>query len=214
MSMQSESHISGSEPTVERHPLEPFLPDGAKLLMLGSFPPSQKRWSMDFFYPNFQNDMWRVFGLLYFADPTHFYLRPSANAKGYDKAKLVQFLTERGIAIFDTACAVRRLKGTASDADLEIVEPTDIRALLRQLPECMAVAATGGKASTQAATYFGCEEPVSGMARRLELGSRDGTGAARSIDFYRMPSTSRAYPMPLEKKASAYGEMLRTLRLL
>ena len=31
--------------------------------MLGSFPPQQKRWSMAFFYPNFQNDMWRIFGL-------------------------------------------------------------------------------------------------------------------------------------------------------
>ena len=212
--MQNESHISGDEPTIERHPLEPFLPKGAKLLMLGSFPPSQKRWSMDFFYPNFQNDMWRVFGLLYFSDPTHYYLQPAANAKGYDKAKLVKFLTERGIAIFDTACAVRRLKGTASDADLEIVEPTDIRALLRRLPECMAVAATGSKASTQAAAYFGVEEPAVGAKTTLDLGSQEGIGATRSIDFYRMPSTSRAYPLPLIKKAAAYGEMLRTLRIL
>ena len=212
--MQSESHISGDEPTIERHPLEPFLPGGAKLLMLGSFPPSQKRWSMDFFYPNFQNDMWRVFGLLYFGDPTHFYLQTSANAKGYDKAKLVQFLTERSIAIFDTACAVRRLKGTASDADLEIVEPTDIRVLLRRLPECRAVAATGGKASTQVAAYFGVEEPAVGAKAPLELDSQEGTGATRSIDFYRMPSTSRAYPLTLIKKAAAYGEMLRTLRIL
>jgi G:T/U-mismatch repair DNA glycosylase len=212
--MQSESHISVPEPAIERHPLDPFLPEGAKLLMLGSFPPSQKRWSMDFFYPNFANDMWRVFGLLYFGDPAHFYLQPAANAKGYDKAEIVKFLTERGIAIFDTACAVRRLKGTASDADLEIAEPTDIRSLLWRLPECKAIAATGGKASTQAATYFGVEEPAVGARKTLELRSQDGTGAARSTDFYRMPSTSRAYPLPLIKKAAAYGGMLRTLRLL
>jgi len=37
---------------VERHPLEPFLPGNARLLMLGSFPPPRKRWSMEFFYPN------------------------------------------------------------------------------------------------------------------------------------------------------------------
>ena len=35
----------------ERHPLDPFLPSGARLLMLGSFPPQRKRWSMEFFYP-------------------------------------------------------------------------------------------------------------------------------------------------------------------
>ena len=44
---------------IEEHPLEPFLPANAKLLMLGSFPPQKKRWSMEFFYPNLQNDMWR-----------------------------------------------------------------------------------------------------------------------------------------------------------
>lgn len=37
---------------IEKHPLEPFLPPKAKLLMLGSFPPQRKRWSMDFYYPN------------------------------------------------------------------------------------------------------------------------------------------------------------------
>ena len=47
----------------ENHPLEPFLPGNAILLMLGSFPPQKKRWSMDFFYPNWSNDMWRIFGL-------------------------------------------------------------------------------------------------------------------------------------------------------
>lgn len=32
--------------TSELHPLEPFLPVGARLLMLGSFPPQRVRWSM------------------------------------------------------------------------------------------------------------------------------------------------------------------------
>ena len=45
---------------IEKHPLEPFLPAKAKLLMLGSFPPQKKRWSMDFYYPNLNNDMWRI----------------------------------------------------------------------------------------------------------------------------------------------------------
>ena len=46
---------------IEEHPLEPFLPANAKLLMLGSFPPQKKRWSMEFFYPNLQNDMLAYF---------------------------------------------------------------------------------------------------------------------------------------------------------
>ena len=52
----------------ERHPFTPFLPDGCRLLMLGSFPPGEQRWSMRFYYPNFTNDMWRIFGLCFFND--------------------------------------------------------------------------------------------------------------------------------------------------
>ena len=52
---------------VERHPLEPFLPSDGRILMLGSFPPPRQRWSMNFFYPNKQNDMWRIMGLLFSA---------------------------------------------------------------------------------------------------------------------------------------------------
>ena len=32
----------------EIHPLEPFFPQGARLLMMGSFPPKRERWKMDF----------------------------------------------------------------------------------------------------------------------------------------------------------------------
>ena len=39
---------------IETHPLKPFLPVNAKLLMLGSFPPPQSRWKMDFYYPNYK----------------------------------------------------------------------------------------------------------------------------------------------------------------
>ena len=54
-----------SDLPTELHPLEPFFPEGTKLLMLGSFPPARKRWKMEFYYPNFQNDMWRIFGLVF-----------------------------------------------------------------------------------------------------------------------------------------------------
>ena len=61
-----------AKPEIEQHPLKPFLPANAQLLMLGSFPPQKKRWSMDFYYPNWNNDMWRITGLLFFNDKDHF----------------------------------------------------------------------------------------------------------------------------------------------
>ena len=53
------------ETLAEKHPLGFFLPENTQLLMLGSFPPPQQRWSMNFYYPNIQNDMWRILGLLF-----------------------------------------------------------------------------------------------------------------------------------------------------
>ena len=51
---------------IESHPFEPWLPKNAHLLMLGTFPPSPKRWCIPWYYPNFQNDMWRIFGIILF----------------------------------------------------------------------------------------------------------------------------------------------------
>ena len=63
----------------EIHPLEPFFPQGARLLMMGSFPPKRERWKMDFYYPNFQNDMWRIFGLVFFDDKDPGFSYPARN---------------------------------------------------------------------------------------------------------------------------------------
>lgn len=183
--------------TIERHPLEPFLPAGAKILMLGSFPPKRERWSMDFFYPNRQNDMWRVMGLLFEQDPHHF---ETPDRKAFDRERITRFCTQRGIALYDTACEVKRLKDNASDKFLEVVTPTNITALLSQLADCQAIVTTGEKASTIIAQMAQCVTP--------NVGSKvDITLAGTKLHFWRMPSTSRAYPLKLEKKADLYHQM-------
>ena len=189
---------------VELHPFEPFLPARAKLLMLGSFPPQPKRWCMDFYYPNFTNDMWRIMGLIYFQDKNHFVI-PSQ--KKFDKALLISFLSEQGIALYDTATAVRRLQDNASDKFLEVVSPTDIDALLAQLPECRAIVTTGEKAADTLCQKYGAEKPqVCHYSPFLFQG--------RELRLYRMPSSSRAYPLALDKKAAAYAQMLKDLRMI
>ena len=189
---------------IEEHPLEPFLPGNATLLMLGSFPPQKKRWSMDFFYPNLQNDMWRIFGLIYFNDKDHFLL---PGKKAFNKDYLVEFLTGKGIALYDTATSVRRLQDNASDKFLEVVEPTDIRLLLKQLPQCRAIVTTGQKATDVIRSQIEVEEPKVGESCPFEFEDR-------SLRLYRMPSSSRAYPLALEKKSSFYRLMLSELGLL
>jgi len=191
---------------IEKHPLTPFLPKGAGTLFLGSFPPPRARWSMEFFYPNWINDFWRIMGLVHFSDPKHF---EAEGRKAFDKEKIVRFATREGLAFFDTASEVRRLKGNASDAHLEIVKPSDIGAMLGEMPYCHRLVTTGGKASEElrdilsAAGGTGIEMPEIGSSTHLEA-------FGRTIDWYRMPSTSRAYPLSLEKKAAFYRTLFTT----
>lgn len=190
--------------TEERHPFEPFLPTGARLLMLGTFPPSRKRWCMDFYYPNFQNDMWRIFGLCFFGDKEHFVVD---GERRFDKERLTEFLSERGVALFDTAVRVRRTKDTAADKDLEIVEQTDIDGLLRRLPQCHAVATAGQLATATLCSRYGMAEPRVGSHTDFEA-------CGRKMQLHRLPSSSRAYPLSIERKAESYQRLFDSIGIL
>ncbi|WP_110973990.1 uracil-DNA glycosylase family protein [Acinetobacter sp. WCHAc060042] len=191
---------------IETHPLKPFLPQNAKLLMLGSFPPPKTRWKMDFYYPNFQNDMWKIFGLCFFQDKNYFL---NIEQKTFKEQQIRTFLNERGIAIFDTAYKVIRQKGNASDKFLQIVTPTNLQYLLKQMPECHNVMTTGDKATDTLMLSMpnGTLKPQIGMKSETHFAGRD-------LSLYRMPSSSRAYPLALEKKADAYQCLFKEIGLL
>ena len=165
---------------IEQHPLQPFLPPHARLLMLGSFPPQRKRWSMEFYYPNWNNDMWRLTGLLFFGQKDYFV---AEGRKAFCKERLVEFLF------------------------LEVVTPTDVAALLRCLPECRAVVTTGEKATDTLCAQLSVDKPRVGDFSEFLF-------EERALRLYRMPSSSRAYPLALEKKAAAYRVMYQDLGML
>lgn len=196
-------NIARSVDGVEYHPLHPFLPEGCRVLFLGSFPPQRKRWCMDFFYPNFINDHWRIEGLIFFGDKDYFV---DTKAKTFRLDRIIPFLEQKGIGFYDTATAVRRLKDNASDKFLEVVEPTDIRALLRRVPQCRVIVTTGEKATqTLCQTLNIHNMPSVGKYEPIpELCS-----CGEQMFLYRLPSSSRAYPMSLPQKADAYRQMFQ-----
>ena len=136
---------------------------------------------MNFFYPNFNNDMWRIIGLVFFGDRDHFISMPE---KKFNKDMITDFC------------------------------------------RCNAIITTGEKASETVAAQFGCPVPKTGEHIGLTLPAASyplswtplpiGGSAAediyadRHIEFYRLPSSSRAYPLSLERKAEAYS-ILTTL---
>ena len=190
--------------SIERHPFEPFLPGNARILFLGSFPPQPHRWCMPFYYPNWINDFWRIMGLIHFGDKDYFCIKAD---KRFDESAIKAFCEKEGLAFYDTACEVRRLKDNASDAFLEVVTPTDIPALLAKIPHCRTLVTTGQKATEVIGQTFACPVPAVGASIDIVIPGSDRE--SRPIRFWRMPSTSRAYPLPLERKADAYRPIFK-----
>ena len=192
-------NIARSGDGVEYHPLIPFLPENGKVLFLGSLPPQRKRWCMDFYYPNFINDHWRIEGQIFFGGKNHFV---DVKAKRFKIDEIVAFCKEKGLAFFDTSTAIRRLQDNASDKFLEVVEPTDIRDLLQKLPHCRAIITTGEKATETICASLEIPEipKVNSSVAIPELFNNDG----EQVMLSRLPSSSRAYPLSFDKKVEAY----------
>ena len=169
--------------------------------MLGTFPPKPERWSMEFYYPNKINDMWRIMGLIFFNDKNHFWIEEE---KRFDLPKLKAFLTEKKIALYDTATRVRRLKDNASDKFLDIVDTINLDAFFKARPTLRAIVTAGEKATGVIAAKTGVEVPKMGEMVHCSYGTHE-------FDLFRMPSSSRAYPLSLEKKSDAYRAMFRQL---
>ncbi len=186
---------------VESHPWEPFIPAGARILIMGTFPPGNHRWSMDFYYPNRTNDFWFVMGHIFLGDRYALYDR---QAKKFNLDAIKSLMTEKHIALNDTARKIRRLKGNASDKFLEILEPVPLSDLLARMPDCNTVATTGEKAAAVIASITDTAIPRMGEM----VTGNDG------LEIWRMPSTSRAYPLALEKKAEYYASMFRHIGIV
>ena len=195
-------NIERSKDGVEYHPLIPYLPENTKVLFLGSFPPQRKRWCMDFYYPNFINDHWRIEGAVFFGDRNRFV---DEEHKRFRLDDIVAFCQEKGVAFFDTSTAIRRLQDNASDKFLEVVEPTDVRALIARLPHLRAVVTTGEKATETLCTSLGIPTmpKVNAYVDIPNVTNQDG----EQMVLYRLPSSSRAYPLAFDKKVEAYRQM-------
>lgn len=189
--------MNNEQIAIERHPWPPFIPPGARYLFLGTFPPQEHRWSMPFFYPNRTNDFWRIMGLIFLGNRDALW---DAEQGRFNLDAIKSLLNREHIALWDTGMAVRRLKGNASDKFLEIVEPIDLATLLDENPTISHIITTGEKATGVIAVQAGVELPSIGAPVACRVG-------CHAVTLWRMPSSSRAYPLPLDKKAEAYKKI-------
>ena len=198
-------------PEIETHPFEPVLPPDATVMMMGTFPPTSDKWAMRFHYPNFYNDMWRIYGGVFFDDVNYFRVEEE---KRFDPERIRAFMFERGIASCPTVKQAIRETGNASDKNLTVVTPVDLDLILPQVPKVAALFTTGGKA-TEVLLNLLQEPPIKSkypktnqsMGYPYQWQSNDKELVDKPVNeltLYRLPSTSRAYPLALDKKIAAY----------
>ncbi|MDO4550206.1 MAG: uracil-DNA glycosylase family protein [Planctomycetia bacterium] len=175
---------------------------------------------MKFFYPNKQNDFWRIMGYIFEGNKDFFLFRDEKNEKRqlkrsqgnhqetfYDLPKIKKFLRKKKIGLSDMGQEVIRRKQNASDAFLQITIPLNLTGILDEIPSCMMVAAAGEKAAEMAGNFLGVVPP--------EVGKWvDFLFHNRRMMFARLPSSSRAYPLPLEQKAEMYRKIFEQADLM
>ena len=169
---------------IETHPWPPFVPPHAKVLIMGTFPPGSHRWSIRIFSILILS---MISGVSWDCSILEIRMLYDAAGKVFRLDDIKRLINEHGIAMGDTGYKIRRLKGNASDKYLEILEPVDLRGLLARMPDCHTVATTGEKAATVVAQITDTDLPKMGS----KVVSADG------LTIWRMPSTSRAYPLAL-----------------
>ena len=99
-----------------------------------------------------------------------------------------------------------RTHGNASDAYLRVVETVELPEILQEIPQCRRICTTGGKATEILFDLLTAEKKGKDVKTGETVPARCGT---RELLVTRLPSTSRAYPMKLEKKAEAYWQFFR-----
>ena len=201
---------------VETHPFAPVLPPNATVIMMGTFPPTADKWAMPFHYPNFYNDMWRIYGRVFFDDADYFRV---GDEKRFDPERIRAFMFERGIASCPTVKQAIRETGNASDKNLTVVTPVDLDNILPQVPKVETLFTTGGKA-TEVLLGLLAEPPAKSKYPKTNQSmdypyqwqnDHNKKANMNNLTLYRLPSTSRAYPLALDKKVAAYKDFFKKI---
>ena len=222
---------------IERHPLRPFFPEGAEILVLGSFPPPRTRWRMEFFYPNYQNDFWRIVGLVFFGDSERFLLPAAHTEAGVPERKGARNFGTAGDA--ETERMVKANKGMVRKGGFDL---SAIKAFLTErgialYDAGLEVVREKGNASDQhlrivvplnvsdvldrlpkcSKIVLTGEKASETILAQLETGIGKKTlkpgesslfhVAGRKVEVCRVCSPSRAYPLPIVQKAEIYRKV-------
>ena len=131
----------------EIHPWKWYIPNGAKTVVIGTFPPTRRNWSFDFFYPNKNNYFWKIIARI--AN------RPLLYSSGEEAVnERIELLNHLKLGVSDMGHIIRRKAGNSLDQNLEIVEYMDIFKLLKENPSVRKLIFTSSSGKSSATGWF------------------------------------------------------------
>ncbi len=131
----------------EIHPFQWFVPEGSRVLVVGTSPPTKRNWSYDFFYPNKRNLFWRVMAAVAGISLQHF-----SGAEAVEERK--QLLEKLKAGITDMGHTITRINDSSLDEHLGIVTYMDILSILDNHPSINKIIFTSSSGPVSAAKWF------------------------------------------------------------
>ncbi|GHT54400.1 hypothetical protein FACS189446_3950 [Bacteroidia bacterium] len=149
----------------EIHPWNWYVPAGAKSIIIGTFPPTLRNWSYDFFYPNKNNYFWRIMSRIA-GTPLQYF----SGEEAVEERKNI--LNQLGIGVSDMGRIIRRTDGSSSDENLKIVEYMDIFKILAENPALRKIIFTSSSGKSSAIGWFKSYLALHGIVFQIPKGKR------------------------------------------
>jgi G:T/U-mismatch repair DNA glycosylase len=167
----------------ELHPWNWYVPQGAKSVIVGTFPPTENRWSFNFFYPNRHNHFWPILA--------HIAGRELQSFAGEEAvAERKSILQDLQVGVVDMGRAIYRKASCSSDENLHVIRYTDIFRMLDEYPSIRKLIFTSSTGNVNAVRWFKDYLTENGQ-------------------FYPLPKG----PRPLYRKLQLRGKLYQTVFL-
>ena len=150
-----------SEQMLEIHPWNWYGAPTSRTLIVGTFPPTKKNWSFDFFYPNKRNLFWKIIANI---RDIHFEFESGAPAVEERK----KALDELGITITDMGQSISRIAGNSLDENLNIIQFMDIFKILETYPLIDTIIFTSSSGKVSAVRWFEQYSKTKGINIKLK----------------------------------------------
>ena len=131
----------------ETHPWNWYIPPGAETVVIGTFPPTRRNWSFDFFYPNKNNYFWRLIARIAERPLLYFSGEEAVNERK-------ELLNRLKLGVSDMGQIIRRKTESSLDQNLEIVAYMDIFKLLQENPSVRKLIFTSSSGKSSAIGWF------------------------------------------------------------